>query len=86
MYYTEYLYKELNVLPIEKLFDKASVIYTIKNNPNHNIEHRYTTRQLSDTYYCTFYAQKTNTIYFFIHGTKNIIYPTIKHQNKSIIL
>jgi len=47
LYHTEYLYKELNVLPVKKprkkLFYKASVIYIIKNNPNPGIEHGYNT-------------------------------------------
>jgi len=45
MYHTEYLYKELNVLSVKKLFYKASVLYIIKNNLTSDSEHDYKTRQ-----------------------------------------
>lgn len=41
VFYTEYLYKDLNVLPVQKLFFKTSVLYIIKNNLTSILEHKY---------------------------------------------
>ena len=70
LYHTKYLYKELNVFPLKKLFYKASVIYIIKNNLTSSVDHGYCVNiKTIIKHSCSLNAQKTNTIYLLIHRT-----------------
>jgi len=47
-YHTKDLYNDMNVLPVKKLFYKASVLNIIKNNLTSKAEHGHYTRQISN--------------------------------------
>lgn len=72
----------MNVLPVQKLFYKASVIYIIKNNLNFKTEHGYSTRQISNIKVPTMHKKLTQSTYLFI-GPKiyNLLPLEIKQSN-----
>ena len=85
-YHTKYLYNDMNVLPIKKLFYKPSVIYIIKNNLTFKTEHGHNTRQIYIKV-PTMHIKLTQSTYLYI-GPKifNILPIEIKHSNSFKIL
>jgi len=77
----------MNVLPIKKLFYKASVLYIIKNNLTFKTEHGHNTRQLSNIKVPTMHKKLTQSTYLYIGpNIYNILPLEIKHINSFKIL
>jgi len=85
--HTKYLYNDMNVLPVKKLFYKASVLYTIKNNLTFKTEHGYSTRQISNIKVPTMHKKLTQSTYFYI-GPKiyDLLLLEIKQSNSLKII
>jgi len=74
-YHIKYLYNDLNVVPVKKLFYKAPLLYIIKNNLTLTTEHWHNAKQISNIKVKTMHKKWTQSTYLYIFSKIYKIFP-----------